>query len=283
MENRRIDKVKPNKEKVANRLKLIRKDLGWTIEMMANHLGLSKGTFNSYLRGLAIPPEKVVEQISQFTDVTKEWIYYGDNKDFIEDYLITEGYKEFLKDYPNTVDKINLEYEKQRIKYSLNENYPHERTIDDLFYDIYHPVFKEYINDIASKFAIELQKYPLYSDNLERNSEKYLSRVRMLIHKEKPSIKYGEIERIYKIAETEFNTRVELYTDKTIENEIKNNDFVDFMIVNLKTTKGVLEIISSIVSQKGLDYDLNSEESDKIIEIFKALQTKFVEVKETRK
>lgn len=274
--------MKPDKIGVGERLKLIRKDLGWTIEMMAKHVGLTKGTFNSYLRGLALPPESIIEKVSQLSGVSEEWIYYGDIKNFIKDYLISQGYEEFLKDFPNTIDKIYLEYEIQKNKYSLNESYPHEITINDLFYDIYHPIFKEHIENIASIFAINIQKYPLYSGGPEYNSEKYLSRVRNLIHRERPSIKYGEVERIFKIAETEYITRVDLYMNQIDKIETKSNDFLDFMIEKLKTTRGVLDIISIITSQNGLkNYDISSKEFEEVIGIFKEMHPKFIKVKES--
>ncbi|MEK4974629.1 hypothetical protein NSQ89_20025 [Niallia sp. FSL R7-0648] len=172
-----------------------------------------------------------------------------------------------------------MEYEKQRGKHSLNEDYPHEVTINDLFYDIYHPVFKQYVNDIANGFATEIQKYPLYSDSLEYNKEKYLSRVRTLVNKERPSIKYGEKEKIYKIAEAEFNTRVELYNSQNEKQGLNTEDFLDFMLEKLKTNKGTLEVISIITSQKGLSYNINSKESDEIVEVFKSMYEDLRDIK----
>lgn len=272
--------MKPNKESVARRLKLIRKDLGWTIDMMANNLGLAKGTFNSYLRGLALPPEIIVEKIAKLADVSTEWIYYGDVKDFIEAYLVNKGYKDFLDDYPNTIDEICLAMEKQSHIYSSNEVYPKEVTISDIFDDFYNPIFEEYIKNIVSEFIIEIQNYPLYSDDIEYNSQKYFSRVRSLIHKERPTIKYGEYDRIFKIAEMEFYTRVELYNSQTEDGDIYNESFLDFMIEKLKTYQGTLEVISIITAQKKLSYNINSKESDEIIEVFRSMYEGLKKIKE---
>ncbi|SEN61962.1 Helix-turn-helix domain-containing protein [Paenisporosarcina quisquiliarum] len=274
--------MKPNKVNVAERLKLIRKDLGWTIEMMAKRVDLTKGTFNSYLRGLALPPENIVEKVAEIADVPKEWIYHGDIKDFIESYLLSKGYEEFLKDYPNTVDAIYLEYEKQKVRYSLDEYYPHEVTIYDLFYDIYHPVFKVYVEDTVSEFAIKIQKYPIFSESPDQNRKKYLSLVRTLVHRERPTIKYGEADKIYKIAEIEFNTLVESCPSNIDKFETPSEDFLDFMIRKSKTTRGALEIISIITSQRGLNYDVSSMESDQIIDIFKGIYPELIKVKEAK-
>lgn len=271
--------MKPNKANVAERLKLIRKDLGWTIEMMAKRVGLTKGTFNSYLRGLALPPENIVEKIAEIADVSKEWIYHGDIKDFIESHLISKGYEEFLKDFPNTVSVIYLEYEKQKFKYSLDEYYPHELTIRDLFNEIYHPFFKVYVNGIANEFADDIVKHSNSEDH-DIIREKYLSRVRILVNEEKPSIRYGEVDKIYSIAEMEYNTRMESNTSDVDEYGIQGEEFLDFMIRKLRTTKGALEIISIITSQRGLSYDVSSKQSDQIIEIFKGIKLRFMEVKE---
>jgi len=272
-------KLKPDKENVAERLKLIRKDLGWTIEMMANRVGLTKGTFNSYLRGLALPPKSIVEKIAEIGDVSIDWIYHGDIKEFIESYLISKGYEEFLKDFPKTVSSIYLEYEKQRFKYSLDQYYPHEVTIRDLFNEIYLPIFKVYVNGIANEFANDIEKYS-HSEDRDIIREKYLSRVRNLVNEKKPSIRYGEVDKIFRIAEMEYNSRIESNTSDTDRDDILGEDFLDFMIRKLRTSKGTLEIISIITSQRGLSYDISSMQSDQIIEVFKGIIPRLIEVKE---
>lgn len=270
--------MKPNKEFVAVRLKSIRKDLGWTIDMMANKLGLAKGTFNSYLRGLALPSEEVVEKVAQLAGTSKEWIYYGDIKDFIKEYLLDKGYGEFLNDYPHVINGIYLLLEKNNDTKSIN-NY--QRTIamvEDIFEDIYNPIFERYIKDLVNEFVLEIKKYPLYIDDIEYNSQKYYARVLALIDKERPTIRYGESDRILSLAKKEFEIRVELYNEQKALGKIQEESFLDFMIKKLKTYEGKLEVISIITTSENLKFNINSQESAEIIEAFEEFYKALIKI-----
>ncbi|MDC2867808.1 helix-turn-helix domain-containing protein [Bacillus sp. BP-3] len=272
--------MKPNREAVAKRLKKIREDSGMSIAIMAERIGISKSTLNSYLRALALPPEEIIGKIALLAGVSKEWIYYGEIKNYIHEYLLSCGYEKLLNDYPETIDELYSKWLKMQNSDHAFKEYPHPVTINDLFYDIYSPIFIEYLNRIANDFAEKIPNYPLYSEGPEYNIEKFLTRVRALVRREQPTIKYGEDERVYKVAETEFNTRVELYINQVNKVETKSEDFLDFMIENLKTTRGTLEIISIITSQRGLDYDIGSKKSDEIIELFKGMYPELIKIKE---
>lgn len=70
--------MKPDKEKVAGRLKEIRSSLNLTISEFGDKIGkIPKGTVNSWLRGLALPPKEKLERIAILSNTTSSWILWG--------------------------------------------------------------------------------------------------------------------------------------------------------------------------------------------------------------
>lgn len=254
--------MKPNKQDVAERIKKIREDSGLSIANMAERLGISKSTLNSYIRALALPPEEIVDKISITTNVPKEWIYYGSLKEYIYNYLIFKGYATFLKDYPEVVDEVYkkiIQVDKSEIPKSV---YPHPVTIDNAFYDIYESIFKEYVLKLISRFIEDIKKYPLYNGTPKHNKDKYVSRVLGLIRQEKPKIKYGDDNRIIKIAEEEFNVRVDSYMQRKEKIVYEGEDeLMKFLLKKLATDEGTIEVLSSIIhyndlKQEKISYDI---------------------------
>lgn len=270
--------MKPNKEHVSKRLKLLKENLGMSLSDIANKVGSTKSKIDSYIRGVVLPPEDIVDKIATLADVKKEWIYYGDRQEYIRDYLYSLGYGKFIEEYPKISDEVYFEYE-NRLSYNLNIEFPQKEVIKMVFDDIYAPIFNNYINTVCYDYAKEIQKYPLYSDTPEFNSEKYLSRVRELIRREVPPIKYGETEKILEIAEKEFNTRIQLYKDPKKEEDNNSQEFIDYLIEKLETTKGTLEVVYSIAALKNINYDITSKQSDEILLLLQELRPKLIQMK----
>lgn len=268
--------MKPNKKAVAERLQSIRNDLGWSIPMMAEKVGATSANLGSYLRGLALPPEEVIQNISKLTNYPEEWIYYGDVREYILSVLSSYGYNTFLEDYPDTIEQVYFECDKQNV-YPLINSYPHERSIIDVFYGIYTPIFNEYVNKTIEKYAIEISKYPLYTGSVEYNQQKFLSRVRGLIRWEIPQIKYGDDERILTIAEDEFKNRVDFYfrthrkTLKEIIGIERDPLFFPYIIEKLSTNKGTNEIITYLAHMTKQGFDTGSEIAREVTDAFKGL------------
>lgn len=55
--------IKHNKVLVASRINKIRSELGLSIGALAEHMGISKSTLNSYIRAVTMPPEAIVNKI----------------------------------------------------------------------------------------------------------------------------------------------------------------------------------------------------------------------------
>lgn len=89
------NKVKPDKKDVGKRIKQIKenynppislKDFG---DLLIDEKGksISKGTVDSWMRGLGIPSKSTIEQIARLGNTTVSWIYWGGLKNFILSYL----------------------------------------------------------------------------------------------------------------------------------------------------------------------------------------------------
>lgn len=274
-----VENMKPNKQAVAERIKIIRNDLNLSIAGMAEKIGISKSTLNSYIRALAMPPEDLVEKISIMSGSSKEWIYYGDEKAYIKEILISKGYNPFLDDYPETVEKVCDACEKGRV-FPIVNKYPHELTVLDFFYQIYNPIFEEYIATTIEKYSNEISKYPLYTGSEEYNKAKYVNRVKMLIGQMHTQIKYGDSEKIIQIAEDEFKNRVDFYSrtnKKTLKQVLKlekEPSFLPNMVEKLSANKGVTEIIDYLAFITKEEFKKENDVAYEVIEAFKELGVK---------
>lgn len=256
--------MKPDKTVVAERIKKIREESGLSIANMAERLGISKSTFNSYIRGLALPPKEIVEKIAYITDVSSEWIYYGTLEQYIYDYLIEQGNEKILNDFPELLRELLKELE----KYSDDnkEKYPHPITINNIFSFISRPIYEEFINEIIKKIVVEVKNYPLYTGTPKYNGEKYINRVFALINQQKPKIIYGEIDRVYEIAKNEFDNRVKLYNEtKTKITYSSENEILRFLEEKLKSDDGAIEIISGLINYFDLNQKTISEDTINLV------------------
>ncbi|MGE7953167.1 helix-turn-helix domain-containing protein [Lysinibacillus xylanilyticus] len=263
--------MKPNKIVVAERIKKIREDSGLSIANVAERLGISKSTLNSYIRGLALPPEEIVEKIAQMSDVSSDWIYHGTLEQYIYNYLIFQGNEQVLNDFPELLQEILSEIQ----KYSEDNNdnskikYPHPITIEHTFNKISRPIYEKFVHDVISEFAIEVIKYPLYTGTPKYNSEKYINRVFALINQQKPTIKYGETDKIYEIAKNEFENRVKLYKESKTKIKYSNEDAVlNLLEEKLQSDEGAIELISGLIHY----FELNQKTiSSDTIELIRSL------------
>lgn len=74
--------MKPNKLEVAIRLKEIRSTLNLSLTEFGNRIGnVPKGTVNSWLRGLALPPRDKLLRIAFLSKTSINWILWGRESD----------------------------------------------------------------------------------------------------------------------------------------------------------------------------------------------------------
>lgn len=73
---------KPNRFEVGQRIDNERKLLNLSFSMMGERIGISKSTLNSWVRGLALPPEHKLHRISVLTNKPYEWFLWGEKAKF---------------------------------------------------------------------------------------------------------------------------------------------------------------------------------------------------------
>lgn len=256
--------MKPDKTVVAERIKKVREESGLSIANMAERLGISKSTLNSYIRGLALPPKEIVEKIAQITDVSSEWIYYGTLEQYIYNYLVEQGNEKILNDFPELLQELLRELEKN--SEGNREKYPHPITIDHTFSFICRPIYEEFINGIIKEFVVEVKKFPLYTGTPKYNGEKYINRVFALINQQKPKIIYGETGRVYEIAKNELENRVKIYNESKTKITYSNEDeILRFLEEKLKSDDGAIEVISGLINYFDLNQKAISEETINLV------------------
>lgn len=269
--------LKPNKDLVAVRLNEIRDELGLSIAAMAEKLGISKSTLNSYIRAIAMPPEEIIYKVSIMSGKSIEWIKFGEEFDYIRQVIECNGYSQFLEDYPDTIEKVLEDCQEYKV-FPIENRYVNDMIVSQLFYQHYYPIFEKYIDEVIKIYVDEIHKYPIYTGDDEFQRFKYSNRVHMEIGGMKDQVKYGEKEKILHVAETEFKNRVDSYfrnsTKKSIKDFFKKDNessfFPDFH-EKLKSRDGAKEIIKYLANIYKENFNINNEVSDEILEAFQEL------------
>lgn len=273
--------LKPNKDLVAVRLNEIRDELGLSIAAMAEKLGISKSTLNSYIRALAVPPEEIIYKVSIMSGKSIEWIKFGDEFDYIRQVIEFEGFGQFLVDFPDTVDKV-LEACQEYKVYPIENRYVNDMIVMQVFHQIYYPIFDKYIDEVIKKYLDEIHKYPIYTGDDEFQRFKYSNRVHMEIGEMENQVKYGEKEKILHIAETEFKNRVDFYfrnnnNKKGIKDFFKKDNEPSFLpdfYEKLKDRNGATEVIRYLAHIYKENFNIENEVAGEIIEAFEELGLK---------
>lgn len=236
--------MKPDKNKVAERIKYIKEALGISLSQMAEKIGISKSTLNSYIRALALPPESVVESISDISKYSKEWIYYGGNLEYIKDSLITLGYENFIADFPFVIEDLN----KELIKIGEQE-YPNIVTINVNFKEkFYYPLFSEYVEKLVEGFSEKVDKHPLKEAGKTYGSERYLKNIWMYIDSE---VSYGDEDKILEIAEREYKNWMETFNISMSDSyrERVKEELLNSWILALSTEEGIRDVMNTFSSE----------------------------------
>ncbi len=267
--------IKYNKDLVASRINEIRSELGLSIGAMAEHIGISKSTLNSYIRALAMPPEAIVNKISIMSGKSTEWIYYGGERDYIKQLLEFEGYSQFLIDYPETIEQV-LKASQVREDYPIKHRYARDLNVKEIFYQIYNPIFVRYIDDLIINYVVEIHKYPIYSGDEDYQRIKYSNRVHAVIRDMNNIVKYGDRDKILQIAETEFKHFVDAFYNKTkmIQNAKKTLSFPLNLCEKLKDKEGAIEVIKYLSHLYSEDFNIQNDAANEVIEAFMELGVK---------
>lgn len=245
--------MKPNKDVVSLRIRIIKEKLGLSIAKMAEKVGTSKTNLNAYLRAVSLPPEKIAENISALGGYSDNWVYYGDNLDYIKEFLLYMGFDELIKDYPYILEEINEEYE-DLLKLDGYRNWDKEDLIHTITINKYNAIFDKYILDIIEPFAIQLDSYQIDIGGKEYSRNSYILRIKNLVKTKMPIIYYGEKDRIYKLAEDQFNAIVRFYENST-EGIFKPKDIVELFANKLGSQDEIQKFLRRISNYEKVSFE----------------------------
>lgn len=188
--------LKPDKEKVATRLKLLKDELNLSFTEFGNRLGLKKPTISSYVQGYTLAPLEVLEKVSKFSGKPVGWFYFGEIEDYIFEYLTLEGQGALLKDHPevtNEIKHIFLTDKYKNIGWENEIGYPVEEFIDDCFAEIHNKLLRGHIQELAVKFLKE--ENSIKEDKIE-DASIFLSSEVMGYYDVTKDFDYGDTEKI---------------------------------------------------------------------------------------
>lgn len=234
--------MKPNPIDVSKRIKLIRNNLGLTLQSFGDLIGHSpKSTVSTWESGRNLPNQTKLKEISEIGNVSVDWIKWGTLEDYINNYLKYLGYERYLEEFPTTPYEIFTEInEKYNKSFSMDRDYEYLNLIIKRIFDQkYSPIFKTYLNKILS---IEIQEQvDIFSQNIhsiskERFISRFNSKFNDLIRNNK--FKYGEkdfiistaveileeMDKAYKVIE-EFYSIDDFFFQKT-KNEFETEKFL---------------------------------------------------------
>lgn len=271
--------MKPDKIEVGKRIKTIKEtykppislsDFG---ELLIDEKGnrLSKGTVNSWMRGLALPPVNLVEQIAKLGDTTTDWIYWGSLNNYIQVFLMEYKYEKLLNEKPEV--QIALKEKLENLGYN-DEKLPPVSFISQVFQSIYSRLFNEYINEVCSPYVEQISNYLFTGISSEGSEEvqklKFLMRIKTKIENMSEDNKFvwGEKDRIEEIANEQLEEWIRLY-NQSVKDQFKGSETVlKYLIERTKDKEGIEKLLSELATFQRGKLHPNIKLTDTIIEVF---------------
>lgn len=265
--------LKPNKEKVGIRLKLIKDELNLSFTEFGNRLGLKKPTISSYVQGYTLAPLEILEKVSTFSSKPVGWFYFGEIEEYIVDYLKLEGQDTLLKDHPEVatmIKQIFLTDEYKNIGWENEFGYPEEAFIDDCFSEIHNKLLREHIQKLAIKF---LKKETLVKEDKIEDASLFISSEVMGYYEATRDFDYGDTEKII--------SAIENYYEGTLKDkELSFDDgFVVGKMINIladdRETKELISKLSMELTGYAFSTRFGGEE---LVRAFQALRPELLKV-----
>lgn len=269
---------KPKKDKVAERLVLIRKELNLTIEAMGTVLGIPKGTINTYLTGRSLPDDNILDQICEMINVDRFWILYGNTEAFLLDYLDENKMESLIVANTELLKTMVVEFDNQYEVYQKIRKINFSEQVEIKF-KIANKVTKKYyelemkklIKELLNKEIKDCQEHlsELYRDNISEDwiIEKILDEINI----DFPKPKYGENDKIKELGFKKIGSIVFATTSSETEklDHIIMPTLLEATIRQFGSESGIYEILDSIAAPYGIVIDKESEEYKKIVEKLK--------------
>lgn len=283
------NKVKPDKKDVGKRIKQIKenynppislKDFG---DLLIDEKGksISKGTVDSWMRGLGIPSKSTIEQIARLGNTTVSWIYWGGLKNFILSYLKEKNYENFIETYPETIDLLVKLFQDAGFN---DENLPQLNHVEKYFDNIHHKKFQQYIEFVVEPYTSQIPNYLFegfaYEGPKEVQQQKFRDLVKLEVFRKSKDtpITWGDDEKIKSIAKEQFDRWVRQYDKNKKFEEKENNTIMNYLIEHTKDEEGVKQILSDISSNKKFSLNYDTKLADEIVKAFLELGEKLQEL-----
>ncbi|PFV50182.1 helix-turn-helix domain-containing protein [Bacillus cereus] len=281
--------MKPDKKDVGKRIKQIKenynppislKDFG---DLLIDEKGknISKGTVDSWMRGLGIPSKSTIEQIARLGNTTVSWIYWGGLKNFILSYLKEKNYENFIETYPETIDLLVKLFQDAGFN---DENLPQLNHVEKYFDNIHHKKFQQYIEFVVEPYTSQIPNYLFegfaYEGPKEVQQQKFRDLVKLEVFRKSKDtpITWGDDEKIKSIAKEQFDRWVRQYDKNKKFEENENNTIMNYLIEHTKDEEGVKQILSNISSNKKFSLNYDTKLADEIVKAFLELGEKLQEL-----
>lgn len=265
--------LKPNKEEVGTRLKLVKDELDLSFTEFGNRLGLKKPTISSYVQGYTLAPLEILEKVSTFSSKPVGWFYFGEIEDYIVDYLKMEGQGALLKDHPEvatTIKQIFLTGEYKNIGWENEFGYPEEAFIDDCFSEIHNKLLREHIQELALTY---LKEHTSLEESKRRDASIFLSSEVMGYYEATRDFEYGDTEKIM--------ATVEDYYEGTLKDkELSFDDgFVVGKLINILADDGETINLISKLSKELTGYPFSARfGGEELVKAFQTLRPELLKV-----
>lgn len=268
--------LKPDKEKVGNRLKMIKDELELSFTEYGNRLGLKKPTISSYVRGYTLLPIEIAEKVSKLSEKPLGWFYFGMIEDYIRDYLSLRGYNKILKDHPEVVSQIKeifLTDEYKNIGWENEVGYPEEVFIDDCFAEIRNNLLSQYITEVVSEKVENAEETKSLSTKEKQEWVMYISADIKSYNEITLDIEYGDKKKIENIAEKQIQS---IKKDESIN---FNDYYLIGKLINILNDNTETEYLISDLSKMLTDKHFSSFfGGEELIKVFQSMRPALIKL-----
>ncbi|HFZ4617921.1 TPA: helix-turn-helix domain-containing protein [Enterococcus faecalis] len=268
--------LKPDKEKVGNRLKMIKDELELSFTEYGNRLGLKKPTISSYVQGYTLLPIEIAEKVSKLSEKPLGWFYFGMIEDYIRDYLSLRGYNKILKDHPEVVSQIKeifLTDEYKNIGWENEVGYPEEVFIDDCFAEIRNNLLSQYITEVVSEKVENAEETKSLSTKEKQEWVMYISADIKSYNEITLDIEYGDKKKIENIAEKQIQS---IKKDESIN---FNDYYLIGKLINILNDNTETEYLISDLSKMLTDKHFSSFfGGEELIKVFQSMRPALIKL-----
>ncbi|WP_146550812.1 helix-turn-helix domain-containing protein [Rummeliibacillus suwonensis] len=249
--------MKPDKKEVGKRIRFIKEHHNPPISLTEfgqllkdeNGNSISKGTVDSWIRGLGIPSNSTIEKIAAIGSTTADWIYWGGLKKYIESYLKSKQEDAFLERFPDALDSLEETFKDGGYD---DERLPSVKYIDEYFMKLYKFKFKKHIEDTIDPYTIQIPKYlftGMYSEGskeLQMMKFKESVTLEVKLRQKNEKIDFEDTDLILQIAKEKFEAWVIQYKHNHVVGNPTEENGYKYFIKYTENEEGIRKIFSDL-------------------------------------